>query len=99
MKIAQCAFNIYPAIIATQRFAEFIEDRTSRLLAEHELYGRDRSKRCVIIIPLFKCQMYLAVFTTLKVDGDISQDRHTYTNTHVSEGLRFKVLVQEDAKV
>ena len=57
---------------------------------------------------LFWCQVYLPGQRPTnwghrlyhsKVDGDISQDRHIHTNTHVSEGLRFNVLIREDAKV
>ena len=30
---------------------------------------------------------------------DLSHDRHTHKYRYVSEGLRFNILIQEDAKV
>ena len=64
------------------------------------------------LMTLFRCQIYLAgqkayLLGTLslphKVDGDLLHDRQTQadrqTNDKVSKGLRFSILIQEDAKV
>ena len=65
----------------------------------------------MMMMTLFRCHFYLAGqkptnwghhFYHVKVDRDLSHDRHTDTNTdnfYVSEGIQFKVLIREDAKV
>ena len=63
-----------------------------------------------ILTTLFRCRVlfswpkayWLLIKDTIyhsKMDGDLLHDRQTTLNRYVSEGLRFNVLIREDAKV